>query len=131
MYQNHRYIQDQKMNELKTMPDWYWKKGLHDAHILGEVVLTRDQLDASGYIANGIELRLDSSMAMFDTEICAIRFFNYKELTPEIPLADSWWTEDTLLKKGNKFLLQLKVLKQKQWYVYQLRFEACEVIRCR
>ncbi len=111
------------------MPEWYWEKGLHDAHILNKTILTTDQLPTLGYTANGLELRLDSSMALFDTKVCAIRFYNYKELTPDISLEDSWWIEDFVSKKGNKFLLQLRVLQKKKWCTYHLRFETCEVIR--
>ncbi len=129
MYQNHRHVQSTKKTESQAMPDWYWKKGLHDAHILGAVVFTPNQVAASNHIANGLELLLDSSIAMFDTDICTIRFYNYKEITPEISLTDSWWKEDSVLKNGNKFILQLKLMKQNRQYVYQLRFEKCEVIR--
>lgn len=112
-------------------PEWYWKKGLHDAHILNKILLPTDELPTTGYIANGLELRLDSSMALFDTKVCAIRFYNYKELTSEVLLEDSWWTEDLISREGNKFLLQLRVLQKKKWDTYRLRFESCEVIRLR
>lgn len=76
-------------------PEWYWKKGLHDAHVVGissQVFGYDPILRASNYA----EIKLDASQAMFDTTIKAIKLFNCKVLTPGLDIEGMWWVRDKL-----------------------------------
>lgn len=60
-------------------PDWYWKRGLHDAVILAveELEFIPDWNEKHPR-RNCLVLRLDSRHALFDTTVKRISLYNYR-----------------------------------------------------
>jgi len=114
-----------------SIPPWYWRRGLHDARILNlHAIDLSDNRDLPSYYT-GVELEIDSSQAMYDTSVAAIRFYNYKILTCDVPLNDCWWISDSLQVKGRKYLLQIDVGNPVGQGQFVIRFESCSVRRTR
>ena len=112
----------------KLSPEWYWKKGLHDAHVVGissQVFRYDSILRASNYV----EIKLDASQAMFDTTIKTIKLYNCKVLTPEFDIEGMWWVRDKLYTSGEKYVLEIELRSLKIQCNYVLRFDYCEVER--
>lgn len=112
-----------------NMPEWYWRRGLHDACILCKKYVNRSEISKNHRITNALELTIDSTQAMFDTSVSAIRFFNYKELTPNINLLNSWWVSDRLSYHDGKYILEISLRLMNCSIRYDIRFEHCEVVR--
>ena len=109
-------------------PDWYWVRGLHDAQITSRLFLQFEYAASTQY-RNCLELTIDSNNAMFDTSIKAIKFFNCKELTPDIAVESSWWVRDNVDRVDKKYVARIELLSQKHTFTYAIRFEHCEVLR--
>ncbi len=112
----------------KLSPEWYWNKGLHDAHVVGtssQVFRYDPILRASNYV----EIKLDASQAMFDTTIKTIKLYNCKVLTPEFDIEGMWWVRDKLYTSGEKYVLEIELRSLKVQCNYVLRFDYCEVER--
>ena len=95
-------------------PDWYWKYGLHDAEILSvsELELTPDWKSERPRW-NCLEICLDSSGAMYETDICKICLYNYKIKTPDTninELEKPWWIGDTITRlQDDRYLLEITI----------------------
>ena len=90
----------------RSFPDWYWKKGLHDAEVLS---ITETKLNpdwkSSRPKYNCLEICLDAEGAMFEQDIRKICFYNYKIKECDIPFEDLgklWWTGDDLTQISDK-----------------------------
>ena len=61
------------------LPDWYWKRGLHDAKILSvcELKLVPDWKEKHPK-RNCLEILLDGKNALFETNIKKISLYNYR-----------------------------------------------------
>ena len=121
------------MEELKKIPCWYWKQGLHDAKVLA---IFEHQLEPDWKsplpVYNAMEIQLDSSGALYETGITRIRLLNYKWISEPINVVDYpelWWEQDTLscLPSG-KFSLEIVLqAPKKHRVVLQMEFTAAEV----
>lgn len=114
------------------LPDWYWAKGLHDAQITERKYYPPEKLCISGiskYLRNCLEIHLDATQALFDISVKAIRFYNYKELTPDVVIEGSWWVTDAISQIEKKFTLEITCFNGKCEVCYMIRFEKCEIVR--
>lgn len=109
-------------------PEWYWKKGIHDAVVTG-VFKRKFEYNSTIRASNCVEIRLDASQAMFDTSVKIIRFYNCKVLTPGFDIAGMWWVKDRLTSEGDKYLLEIDLDSPKTQCRLLLRFDNCEVER--
>lgn len=112
----------------KLSPEWYWKKGLHDAHVL------KLSIQSFGYdpilrASNCVEIKLDASQAMFDTSIKSIKLFNCKVLTPLLDIEGMWWIRDRLYTDAEKYVLEIDLQSHKNQHNFILRFDHCKVER--
>lgn len=121
---SHIYIDQQG----KIYPEWYWKKGLHDAHVLriSEHIFGYDPILRA---SNCVDIKLDASQAMFDTSITAISFFNCKVLTPELDIEGMWWIRDRLYADAGKYVLEIDLQSPKNQHRFILRFDYCKIER--
>ena len=110
-----------------SFPDWYWNKGLHDSKIICKTPISCPEQNIYLF-RNCMEVRLDASSAMFDTTVKAIKFYNFKELTP-INIDGFIWKFDELCRDGDKFLLKVHLFFNSEDIEYVVRFCSCEVIR--
>ena len=117
-------------------PEWYWKRGLHDALILG-VEMQELQYDVTQRkpVRNVLTIRMNAEQAMFDTDLTAIRLYNYRVLTDESSmggygegLADCYWMQDRLRFENGKFILDIIALGEHDFH-YIIRFDFAEVER--
>ena len=124
---------DSKKKE--TYPDWYWKGGIYDA-----TILKREYYD---YLLDGIlrhngktyrnclRIELDSSGALYENDIIAIEFYNYKELNTEKFIEGFWWYEDYLELQKDKYILHVQLMSNTENNIvrYDVRFSCCKVLR--
>lgn len=120
---------------LKKLPAWYWKHGLHDAHILDTLELGNGIDKKRGkYYRNCLVLSLDSSGAIYERNIERIIFYNYEVRKADVPisnLSQTWWMCDSIerLSNGN-YLLDFEVDPENgdKWF-FSIEFEAIDVNR--
>ena len=112
----------------ELLPEWYWKRGLHDACIV-KMSVREFAYDPMRRASNCVELIIDASQAMFDTTIRTIKFFNCNILTPGIDIAGMWWIRDSLHADGEKYVLEIDLGSAKNQCNFVLRFSACEIER--
>lgn len=110
-----------------NMPEWYWIRGLHDAQILEKQYINGYKVGISSRFTNCLELVIDAKQAMFDTTVKSIRFYNYKELTPEVNIANVWWISDNLSYCNGRYVLEIAFRSINHVSQYSIRFECCEV----
>ena len=109
-------------------PVWYWRDGLHDAHIT-DITVKRSGWNAAD---NCLIIKLDSDGAMFAQDITELRFYGFavksKNFDLEL-LVNSWWLHDDIFKKADRYLLQVKLdtAKGKKWL--DITFDRAEVVR--
>lgn len=97
-----------------SFPDWYWKRGLHDAVILSSAELElAPEWKSKHPRRNCLEICLDSSNAMYEQNIHKICLYNYEIKTPEIrinELENPWWIRDKIEQLPNKrYLLEIVI----------------------
>lgn len=113
-------------------PDWYWKRGLHDADIK---CVAYQQFDCDytqkNPIRNSITISLDSRNALFDTTIDSIVFYNAKMITNDIDYAGTWWVNDELSFSNNKFHIKIFIESKIKKSCIQIQFDRAEVIRAK
>ena len=112
-----------------SLPEWYWKHGLHDANIISA---TKKE---SGWnpTDNCLILKIDCDGALFEADITEIRFYNYKIKTSDFDISllnGGWWLSDEIVTKGDHYLLDLKfdTVKCKTKHL-EISFRRAEVIR--
>lgn len=113
-------------------PDWYWKKGLHDAEVT-HVEIKENPTDYRH--RNSLFLHLDASQAMFDTDVASIELRNYKILLDESPIggypdsgiAGCYWMQDVLTWEKDKYILDIILLGEDDFH-FIVRFEDAKVI---
>ena len=125
----------------ESPPEWYWVKGLHDAHITlvesFEFPFDYDRYtrEKNIYDRNCLTLTVDAAGAMFDTSVKAIRLYNYKYLTPETTLEGHgtlWWIGDRLIVSEGRFELEIDLYDGEAFpeeLTVRVRFERAEVER--
>ena len=122
-------------------PEWYWTNGLHDAGIV-EVETFDFPFDynkfvgeKSNYNRNLLILRINARGALYDTSVQEIHFYNYKILTPEIPLEGRktiWWLTDRLSENENHYILEIDLQDFDAYpedFTFKIKFERAEVKR--
>lgn len=120
-----------------TPPDWYWRRGLHDALIVRceFVTLEYDYRDPAP-LRNCLRLTLDASDALYDTGIQQIEFYNCKVLLDETNIggylpgsvSDCYWMQDQLRRERGKFILELILLGEDD-FRYSISFDTAKVYR--
>ena len=125
----------------ESPPEWYWVKGLHDAHIplveSFEFPFDYDRFtrEKNTYDRNCLTLTVDAAGAMFDTSVREIRLYNYKYLTPETTLEGHgilWWIGDRLTVSDGRFELEIDLYDGEAFpeeFTVRVRFERAEVER--
>lgn len=127
-------------------PEWYWKKGLHDAFVIGVETYefpfdyNKYEGEKNKYDRNMLTLKMDAKGAMFDFYVTEIRFYNYKILSEGIDFVSSelfgerkvWWLADQLTEQNGRY--ELDVLLEnfdpyKKQFHLKLRFDRAEVDR--
>lgn len=127
-------------------PEWYWKKGLHDAFVIGvepyefPFDYNKYEGEKNKYDRNMLTLKMDAKGAMFDFHVTEIRFYNYKILSEGIDFVNSelfgerkvWWLADQLTEQNGRY--ELDVLLEnfdpyKKQFHLKLRFDRAEVDR--
>ena len=114
-------------------PHWYWRKGLHDAEIT-HVDITEPPKDFRQ--RPGLILHLESSQAMFDSEVTASELHNFKILLDESPtggypdsgISGCYWMQDVLTWDNGKYLLNIALLGEDDFH-FVIRFEEAQVHR--
>ena len=114
-------------------PHWYWRKGLHDAEIT-HVDIKENPMDFRQ--RTSLILHLDSSQAMFDTNVTAIELRNFKILLDESSFggySDSgicgcYWMQDVLTWDKGKYILNIALLGEDDFH-FVIRFEDAQVHR--
>ncbi|MBP3666674.1 MAG: hypothetical protein J6K29_06440 [Clostridia bacterium] len=125
----------------ESPPDWYWVKGLHDAHITlvesFEFPFDYDRYirEKNTYDRNCLTLTVDAAGAMFDTSVREIRLYNYKYLSPETTPEGHgalWWIGDRLTARDGRFELEIDLYDGEAFpeeFTVRVRFERAEVER--
>ncbi len=127
---NRKHLKNNVNCDMSDIPSWYWSGGLHDARIIAKSYYSFDYGNyPKTQYQNCIELKLDLSQAMFDTSIKAVRFYNCREMTPDIDIENLWWIRDDIVMANNKFVAKIELFSQKRTCLYIIRFEHCEVER--
>lgn len=114
-----------------ALPQWYWTRGLHDATILRAEQIDVAAVPGGAYEQNCLQLHLDTRIALFDTSISSIRFYNYKVLSEDTALEGAWWLSDTIRTVGSKYLLEIQLQNGREIQTFAIRFTRCEVERKR
>lgn len=117
-------------SDIVPLPTWYWKCGLHDARIK-EIQYFELQYDYrhKSPTRNYALITIDSSQAMFDTSISAIKFYNYKIVSNNDNLRGFLWKCDSLRKANNKFSLDITLSNLNVETHFIISFDHCELIR--
>lgn len=94
-----------------SLPEWYWKHGLHDAEILSveELDLPFDW-KVKNPPRNCFVMHLNSSGALYECTVKTISLYNYKIKTPEIDLNaldKLWWLRDEITESGGVHTLKI------------------------
>ena len=125
----------------ESPPEWYWVKGLHDAHITlvesFEFPFDYDRFtrEKNTYDRNCLTLTVDAAGAMFDTSVKAIRLYNYKYLSPETALEGHgtlWWIGDRLTVSEGRFELEIDLYDSEAFpedFSVRIRFDRAEMER--
>ena len=122
------------------LPEWYWTKGLHDAHItLAEAFefpfdYNRFTKEKSRYDRNCLTLTVDASVAMFDTAVKTIRLYNYKYLSESTleGRGTLWWITDRLTVCESHFELEIDLYDGEHFpkeFTVKVKFDRAEVER--
>ena len=122
-------------------PDWYWKKGLHDAAILSvcELELVPDWKERYPK-RNCLEILLNGKHALFETNIKKISLYNYRivdmKLNATEPITleafrDVYWLGDSIEQlKDGKYLLEIECTDSHSNLMHlTVKFEIAEIER--
>lgn len=113
---------------MKKNPDWYWEKGLHDSKILSVKLITLNyNYTEKNPKRNYLLFKIDSSQAMFDTNISEIKFYNAKLNIDSNLLINSYWESDKIFF-DKKYTLELISAKVKSKILCRIEFDDAEVI---
>lgn len=122
-------------------PDWYWKRGLHDAVILSvsELELVPDWKEKHPK-RNCLEILLDSKNALFETNIIRISLYNYRIMDMKMNVAEPvaldtfqavYWLGDSIEQlEDGKYLLEIECVdSHSNLLSLSVKFEIPEVER--
>ena len=124
-----------------TFPDWYWKRGLHDAVILSvsELELVPDWKEKHPK-RNCLEILLDSKNALSETNIIRISLYNYRIMDMKMNAAEPvaldvfravYWLGDSIEQlEDGKYLLEIECVdSHSNLLSLSVKFEIPEVER--
>ena len=113
----------------KNIPEWYWKRGLHDARI---VSVTKKE-SSWNPIDTQLILIIDCDGVIGEGDITQIKFKQIRIKPNDFDinlLNQGWWLSDELTFKGDHYSLELKFDTQKcKTKRVELLFENAEVTR--
>ncbi|MBR4077201.1 MAG: hypothetical protein IKK17_01200 [Oscillospiraceae bacterium] len=123
------------------LPDWYWKRGLHDAKILSvcEMELVPDWKEKHPK-RNCLEILLDGKNALFETNMKKISLYNYritdmnmngvKPIILEV-FRNVYWLGDSIDRlEDGKFLLEIECIDSRSNLMsLNVKFEIPEIER--
>ena len=123
------------------LPDWYWKRGLHDAKILSvcELKLVPDWKEKHPK-RNCLEILLDGKNALFETNIKKISLYNYRIADMKMNAAEPitldafrnvYWLGDSIDRLDDgKFLLEIECTDSRSNLMsLNVKFEIPEIER--
>ncbi len=122
---------EQKTKQLKrfydSLPEWYWKFGLHDA----KITLIYEDFDKG---RSFLEIHVDATGAMFEQDVTKIKLYDYKIISPDDidVLEGGYWITDSIeaLDSG-RYLLKAEIScsNDKDLVPFEIRFSDTEVER--
>lgn len=111
-------------------PNWYWKKGLHDAKITNWKIENLDyDYSQRNPVRNCITVELDAKLAMFDTTIKKIKFLNAKLIQGNEPCVDWFWKYDSIQKKHTGYEIEIVLTLHRETKKIKIAFESIIVER--
>lgn len=110
-----------------SLPDWYWKYGLHDAKI---TLIYEDYDKGKRYL----DIQVDASGAMFEPDVTEIKLYDYKLLSPDniSVLEGGYWMSDSIERlDSGRYLLKAEIScnNDKDLIAFEIRFSEAEVTR--
>lgn len=104
--------------------------GLHDAEILkiNEVQLSYDYHEKMPR-CNYLEIELNSANALFDHNVKAVRFYNYKIIEGNLNLIGTWWFDEQIETKGSTFIVKIQFRSRNAIHKLMLRCLDYELIK--
>ena len=109
-------------------PNWYWNTGLHDAEIISaEHLALPYNYKEKDPIRNSLKLCLNTSGALYNREIKSITFLNYKVLTPDVEVEKTYWLQDVLKYKNDKFVLDITITDCNRESIFTVIFDDAKV----
>lgn len=114
---------------MSNLPNWYWNKGLHDAVIIKTTFHSLDyDFTTPKPIRNFLLIELDSSNALFDTRIKAIKLYNAKIIAGTTDVSGYWWITDELTSGKNSYILTVRLGRKKERSEIMVTFDNAEVL---
>ena len=115
---------------MNTFPDWYWKKGLHDAQILytEELQLPYDYINRVSE-CTAFRFYINSRKAIFENKIKSITLYNYKIFSESYDLKNVYWLSDILTKQSSGYVLEILFysLEDRDEFTFMISFETAEI----
>ena len=106
------------------IPNWYWKKGLHDAKITGWQFENFDyDYSQRNPIRNCITVELDSRMALFDTTLKTIKFVNAKIIQGDTQCVNWFWKDDIVQKTYKGYEIEITLTPYPSTKKMKIAFE--------
>lgn len=104
--------------------------GLHDAEILkiNEVQLPYDYHEKIPR-RNYLEIELNSAQALFDHNVKAVRFYNYKIIEGNLNLIGTWWFDEQIETKGPFSIVTIQFRSRNATHKLMLRYLDYELIK--
>ena len=111
----------------ESLPEWYWKRGLHDA----KITLIYEDFEKGRRFLN---IDIDAKGAMFEQDITKIRLYDYKIVFPEdISVLDGgyWMTDSIEALDSGRYLLraELSCNNDRDLINFEIRFSEAIVER--
>lgn len=105
-------------------------KGLHDAEVMkiNEIQLLYDYHEKNPR-RNYLEIELNSSQALFDRNIKAVRLYNYKIIEGDLTLIGTWWLDDQIVSQGSFLVVKMQFRSQCAIHKLTLKCSDYELIK--
>lgn len=108
----------------------YLGKGLHDAEVLkiNEIQLLYDYHEKNPR-RNYLEIELNSSQALFDSNVKAVRLYNYKILEGDLDLIGAWWLDDQIIPQESSLIVKIQFRSQSAIHKLTVKCSEYELIK--
>lgn len=109
---------------------YYFGKGLHDAEVLqiNEIQLSYDYHEKNPR-RNYLEIKLNSSQALFDSNVKAVRLYNYKIIEGDLSLIGTWWLDDQIVSQGSFWVIKMQFRSQSAIHKLTVKCSDYELIK--